>query len=84
LRTRGDSDIQEFVQDLAHRWRYLYKIENALHSLDDAAGSAETEALLNEFAEAFAAVCSREHFLEVCGQNGENIPGTLSRPLSTA
>jgi hypothetical protein len=77
-------DWLESVHDLTNRRRYLHKLKNDLDACEEAGDSAETQALRIEFAEVFADMLGREHFLEVCKQNGENIPATLSRPSRTA
>jgi hypothetical protein len=77
-------DLREFVQDLTARWRYLHKLEKDLNVSQEAGNSAETHALGEEFAKLFAEVMCREHFLEICRQNGENIPTSLSRPSGSA
>jgi hypothetical protein len=74
----SNSDVCEYVRDLADRWRHVDELQKEIKSIPD--DSPLHQALLEEYATAVGDVCYREECLEQCVRNGE-ISASLIRIL---
>jgi hypothetical protein len=74
----SNSDVCQYVQDLANRWRHIDELQKEIKRIAD--DSPQYQALLEEYATAVGDVCYREECLEQCVRNGE-IPASLIRIL---
>jgi hypothetical protein len=81
----SNSDVCEYVRDLASRWLHVDELQKEIKSIPD--DSPQYQVLLDQFAMALGDVCSREDDLEACVENGKipaSLVARLKRSTSTA